>query len=220
MAPDPGDAAVPGWMTGLADAVGTLRAADLSRVPRPENGTGRPSAVLMAMTELADGPGMLLIERAANMRTHAGQVAFPGGASDPADPDPVATALREAEEEVGLDPAAVRVVAQLPALFIPPSGFLVTPVLAWWPQARPLHPLVPAEVAHVAVVSVAALSEPANRFLVWHPSGRIGPGFEVDGLFVWGFTAGLVDALLRLGGWSRPWDESRVRPLPPSRPAR
>jgi 8-oxo-dGTP pyrophosphatase MutT (NUDIX family) len=172
--------------------------------------------VLIAMTELADGPGVLLIERAANMRTHAGQVAFPGGASDATDPDPVATALREAEEEVGLDAAAVQIVAQMPALFIPPSGFLVTPVLAWWPQPRPLHPLVPAEVAHVAVVSVAALADPANRFLVQHPSRRIGPGFEVDGLFVWGFTAGLLDALLRLGGWSRPWDESRVRLLPAS----
>jgi 8-oxo-dGTP pyrophosphatase MutT (NUDIX family) len=210
-------AELPGWLRPLAEAVPGLRAEDLSRFPPPDDGSGRASAVLIAMTELSHGPGVLLIERAADMRTHAGQVAFPGGAVDEADPHRVATALREAEEEVGLDPAGVRVVAELPAIFIPPSGFVVTPVLAWWPQARLLQPIDPAEVARVAVVAIAALVDPANRFRVAHPSGWIAPGFEVDGLFVWGFTAALLDRLLSLGGWSRPWDESRIRSLPEGR---
>src|SRR5690348_12251421 len=99
----------------------------------PEDGSARESAVLIVFSDAADGPSVLLIERSADLRKHAGQVAFPGGALDATDETHVLAALREAEEEVGLDPESVQIVSQLPALFIPPSGFLVTPVLAWWP---------------------------------------------------------------------------------------
>jgi 8-oxo-dGTP pyrophosphatase MutT (NUDIX family) len=205
---------LPDWLQPLADAARAVRPQDLSRFLPPDDGSGRPSAVLMAFADTADGPGVLLIERAADMRTHAGQVAFPGGATDPDDPHAVATALREAEEEVGLDPSTVHIVAELPALYLPPSGFVVSPVLAWWTAPHEVAPVDAAEVARVAVVPVRALADPANRFRVSHPSGLVGPGFEVAGLFVWGFTAGLLDHLLRLGGWARPWDEARIRPLP------
>jgi 8-oxo-dGTP pyrophosphatase MutT (NUDIX family) len=205
---------LPDWIRPLAAAAREVGAAELSRFLPPADGSGRASAVLIALTHTGDGPSVLLIERAADMRTHAGQVAFPGGAVDAADPDHVAAALREAEEEVGLDPAAVRIVAELPPIFLPPSGFVVTPVLAWWTDAHPVAPVDPAEVAGVAVVPIAELSDPANRFRVVHPSGWLGPGFEAGGLFVWGFTAGLLDRLLALGGWERPWDETRHRPLP------
>ena len=205
---------LPDWLQPLADAARAVRPQELSRFLPPDDGSGRPSAVLMAFADTADGPGVLLIERAADMRTHAGQVAFPGGATDPEDPHAVATALREAEEEVGLDPSTVHIVAELPALYLPPSGFVVSPVLAWWTAPHEVSPVDAAEVARVAVVPVRALADPANRFRVSHPSGLVGPGFEVAGLFVWGFTAGLLDHLLRLGGWAQPWDESRIRPLP------
>lgn len=184
---------------------------EMSRFLPPEDGSGRPSAVLMALSE---GPAVLLIERAADMRKHAGQVAFPGGAIDPEDADEAAAALREANEEAGLDPASVQVVATLPAIFIPVTGFVVTPVLAWWRDPHPVSPVDPIEVARAVVVPIAELVDPANRFRVQHPSGWIGPGFEVAGLFVWGFTAGLLDRLLELGGWSRPWDTARSKPLP------
>jgi 8-oxo-dGTP pyrophosphatase MutT (NUDIX family) len=69
------------------------------------------------------------MQRAASLRRHAGQPAFPGGAADPDDADEVATALREAAEEVGLDPASTTTVALLPRLWIPVSGYVVTPVL-------------------------------------------------------------------------------------------
>ncbi len=122
----------PDWLTTLATRLSTAGPASL--IPVPEDGSGRPSAVLIALGDWTRGPrpGGPADRRAADMRTHAGQVAFPGGATDPDDESPVATAVREATEEVGLDPAGVDVLATLAPLFLPPSGFLVTPVLAWW----------------------------------------------------------------------------------------
>ena len=208
------DRDLPEWLQPLATAVETVDPKALSRFLPPEDGSGRESAVLIALRDSADGPAVLLIERAADLRAHPGQVAFPGGAVDPGDPDAAAAALREANEEVGLDPSTVRVVAQFPALFIPVTDYVVKPVLGWWQRPHPVTPVDPLEVARVAVVPVAELADPANRFRVNHPSGFVGPGFGVAGLFVWGFTAGLLDRLLRLGGWARPWDESRVESLP------
>ena len=207
---------LPGWLQQLVTAVRSVGPGELSRFLPPTDGTGRPSAVLIAFTETDAGPSVLLIQRAADMRTHAGQVAFPGGAVDPNDPDHVGAALREAQEEVGLEPESVRIVAVLPEIFLPPSGFVVTPVMAWWPEPHPVAPRDPAEVARVVVVPISELTDPANRFRVEHPSGWTGPGFEVDGLFIWGFTGGLIEQLLLISGWERPWDQTKRRPLPRS----
>ncbi len=136
------------------------------------------------------------------MRSHAGQPAFPGGANDPGE-DAVAAALREGQEETGLQPDSVLPVGLFPELYLPPSGFLVRPVLAYWREPGEVSPVDPAETAVVARVPVADLVDPANRGTVRHPSGFVGPAFQVADLLVWGFTAGLVDALLdprRLGG--------------------
>jgi 8-oxo-dGTP pyrophosphatase MutT (NUDIX family) len=206
--------AYPDWLAPLVDAARQARPEDISMFLPPDDGSGRASAVLIAFAQTDDGPGVLLIQRAADMRRHPGQVAFPGGAVDPDDADDVAAALREAEEEVGLDPASVETLAQLPAIFIPPSGFVVTPVLAWWHTPHPVGPVDAAEVARSALVPVAALTDPANRFRVMHPTGWLGPGFDVDGLFIWGFTAMLLDRLLTMAGWNRPWNEELRRPIP------
>lgn len=207
---------LPEWLHKLAGAAEHIVGEDLSRFLPPDDGSGRQSAVLMAFADSPAGPSVLLIERAADMRKHAGQAAFPGGSLDPTDASLDAAALREAQEEVGLDPASVRIVADLPAIYIPVSGFVVTPVLAWWEHPHEVRPVDAAEVARVALVPIAELVEPSHRFRVTHPSGWLGPGFEVDGLFVWGFTAGLLDRLLEFGGWGRPWDESVTRPMPDS----
>jgi 8-oxo-dGTP pyrophosphatase MutT (NUDIX family) len=211
---------LPGWWEPLLSRVRDVRTEDFSALAPPAQG-GRPSAVLVLLGEHGPGrPDLLVLQRAATMRNHAGQPAFPGGASDPGDRDPAATALREANEEVGLDPASATVLAMLPKLWIPVSQFVVTPVLAWWHSPHPVGPQDAGEVAHVARLSVAELVDPANRLRVRHPrSGYVGPAFQVRGMVVWGFTAGVIAKLLDLGGWSRPWEPGRIMDLPVTAPA-
>ncbi|MBM7491367.1 8-oxo-dGTP pyrophosphatase MutT (NUDIX family) [Micromonospora luteifusca] len=206
----------PEWTEPLLTRLGTARAEDFTRLTTPSEG-GRESAVLVLLGEQPGaGPDVLVLQRAATLRNHAGQPAFPGGAADPEDADVRATALREANEEVGLDPTSVTVLAELPKLWIPVSDFVVTPVLAWWHDPHPVHPREPAEVAHVARLPVSELVDPANRLRVRHPSGWIGPAFSARGMLVWGFTAGVLATLLEMGGWAGPWRDDRVVELPPS----
>ncbi|MCX5068075.1 CoA pyrophosphatase [Micromonospora lupini] len=206
----------PEWIEPLLARLGTARAEDFTRLTTPAEG-GRESAVLVLLGEQPDvGPDVLVLQRAATLRNHAGQPAFPGGAADPEDADVRATALREANEEVGLDPTSVTVLAELPKLWIPVSDFVVTPVLAWWHDPHPVHPREPAEVAHVARLPVRELVDPANRLRVRHPSGWVGPAFSARGMLVWGFTAGVLATLLEMGGWARPWSPGRLVELPPT----
>ena len=204
---------LPTWLRPLAAAAVGVRAEELSRFQPPPEG-GRRSAVLILLGADARGPNVLLTERAPTLRAHAGQPSFPGGRLDPDDDGPIGAALREAEEETGLDPAGVDVFAVLPDLFLTPSRSVVTPVLGWWRQASAVRVVDAAEVASVHVVPVAELVDPANRLRVGHPSGYIGPAFTVSGLLVWGFTAVLLSQVLRLGGFEIPWDVDRVEDLP------
>jgi len=206
---------LPEWLRPLRAAAATITADMLSRfvpAPPPE---ARSSAVLMLFGEGHHGPDLLLIQRASGLRSHPGQLAFPGGASDPGDDGPGETALREAREEVGLEPDAVHLFGTLPALWVPPSNFAVTTVVAWWQAPSAVSVVDPVEVASVLRVPIEELLDPARRFTVRHPSGWRGPAFEVgDGLLLWGFTAGVVSRLFAHAGWERPWDESLERPLP------
>lgn len=207
----------PEWIARLASAA---RAGQVGTLERTLGGTGdgRSSAVLMCFAPRADGPSprveVLLMQRAATLRNHAGQVSFPGGTTDPGDADARDTALREAAEEVGLDPSSVTIIGELPVLSLTVTGYRVTPVLAWWHRPHPVTAVDAAEVARVAMVPVTDLVDPTHRFEVHHPSGRSSPGFEAAGLFIWGFTALLLDAVLDIAGWSVAWDHTVIRPVP------
>lgn len=200
---------LPGWLDPLLSRLEHVRGGDLSRFVPPQDVESRAGAVLILFGDGPDGPDVLLIERAADMRSHAGQPAFPGGAVDPEDDGPIAAALREAQEETGLDPAGVDVLRALPDVWLPPSGFAVTPVLAYWRRPVPVRAVDPREVARAERVRIAELVDPANRVVVVHPSGYRGPGFEVAGMLVWGFTAMLLDRLLDLAGWGLAWTRDR-----------
>ncbi|MTD55951.1 NUDIX hydrolase [Amycolatopsis pithecellobii] len=209
---DPGS--VPAWLSPLVKASDGLDWRVFSRLTPPDGDSARSAAVLVLFGEGARGPDVLLLRRADTLGSHAGQVAFPGGGADDGDDGVIGTALREAEEETGVDPAGVRPIAILPELFVPVSRFAVTPVLAHWQTPSPVRAVDPAETAAVARVAISDLADPGNRFQVHRPGTSYrGPAFEVDGLFVWGFTAGLLSVLLSLGGWERDWDHDDVRDL-------
>jgi len=209
-----GDDQLPPWMRPLvANVHEALMPGQLRNLVGLAPADARRGAVLLLFGAGPAGPDLLLTQRSATMRSHAGQPAFPGGASDPGE-DAIAAALREGQEETGLEPASVLPVALFPDLYLPPSGFLVRPVLGYWREPGHVRAVDPAETASVARVPVAELVDPANRGLVRHPSGFVGPAFEVADLVVWGFTAGLVDTLLELGGWTVPWDRNRIFELP------
>jgi 8-oxo-dGTP pyrophosphatase MutT (NUDIX family) len=182
-----------------------------ARVPR---GTRR-AAVLILLSAGVDGYDLVLIEKRPDLRSHAGQVAFPGGRIESTDVDPVAAALREANEEVGVDPSTVTVLGVLPAAHIVRSGFDVTSVVGWWGEPGPLVPVDLGEIAAVHQVSVASLLDPANRGTWVHPSGFSGPVFLLGDLYIWGFTAYLLDGMFELLGWTLPWDDTRTSEIPP-----
>ncbi len=211
------DADLPAWIRPVVDrADGGDLPAWVLHATEPAPDEARRSAVLMLLADDGSGPDLLLTGRAATLRAHAGQPAFPGGALEPGE-DAVAAALREGQEETGLDPGSVTPAALLPPIFLRPSGYLVRPVLAVWRRPGPVRVVDPGETAVVARVRVTELADPANRGTVVLTEGLRTPAFTVAGMVVWGFTAGLVDLLLQWGGWSVPWDRRRI--LTPGRPA-
>jgi 8-oxo-dGTP pyrophosphatase MutT (NUDIX family) len=209
--------AIPDWLVRIRDAALTITGSDLTSFLPPEDAGARPGAVLMLFGEGDRGPDLLLTERAHDMRSHPGQVSFPGGKVDDTDESPTAAALREAEEEEGLDPAGVEVLATLPELWLPPSNFAVTPVVAWWREESPVGVVDPREVHAGFREPLDELLDPAHRITVTLPVGYSSPGFLIGDdkdLILWGFTAGLINKLFDYVGLTREWDTSVTRELP------
>lgn len=163
--------------------------ADLLPPDRPP----RPAAVLVPLVLHPPGPSLLLTRRAAHLPQHPGQVGFPGGRIEPDDAGVVAAALREAEEEIGLGRAEVRVLGCLDPL-LTVSGFRVTPVVATL-DPQPALRADPAEVAEIFEVPLDFLLEASNARSVeadYRGRPRRWTEFEYRGRRIWGATAAII----------------------------
>jgi 8-oxo-dGTP pyrophosphatase MutT (NUDIX family) len=206
----------PEWLRPVEEGARSITVADLTRFLPPEDSDPRRGAVLMLFGEGDHGPDLLLTERAHHMRSHPGQVSFPGGRLE-AGETPREAALREAAEETGLDPAGVEVFAELPELWLPPSNYAVTPLLAWWERESPVWSAQPDEVHEVHRVPISDLVGPDHRISVRHPSGWVGPGYLIGAdkdLILWGFTAGIIARLFDFVGWADQVADAPVHDVP------
>lgn len=205
----------PLWMGKLLESIDAgrfssgLRTGELHRSTRVDQ--NRRAAVLMLFSgaetslELPNDAAVLLTHRSPRMRSHSGQIAFPGGRVDATDRNTVDCALREAWEETGLDRQTLTPVAELEEVHIRASGYPVHPILGHWHSPSPVAVVSPAEADEVFPVPVFELIDPANRMMVQWGTWR-GPAFKVNGYVVWGFTGGLLSAVLHHAGWEEPWD--------------
>ena len=182
----------PGFLEPRSDLKGdhALNPASWGSLP---SGQPRNAAVLVPIVAHEDGPSVLLTERASGLRNHSGQIAFPGGRMDPEDPSPIDTALREAEEEIGLPRRFVRPLGYLDA-YLSSSNYFVLPVVA---LVRPGAPIVPnpEEVADVFEVPLAFLMDEANHELHARPwKGAIRQYYAMPFAqrYIWGVTAGIL----------------------------
>lgn len=176
----------------LRAALAAHRPAHLSQ------GLGRAAAVLLPVVG-APEPSLIFTLRSDDLPSHGGQVSFPGGAIDPNDPSAAHAALREAQEEIGLDPGAVELIGELDTFPTYVSGFVVTPFVGWLAEQPELRPN-PAEVAAVLTVPLAELSEANRRDPGFVHFGRTFPteAWVWNGHVIWGVTARIVRGFLKL----------------------
>ncbi len=163
---------------------------------------GTAAAVLLAVYGWPREPGLLFTERRADLRRHAGEISFPGGRRDPDDVDLAATALREAEEEIALSPAAVELQGALPPTSTFATGYMVHPFVGLIPEPGSLDLQAnPSEVETVLAFTLDRLHEGYGmRRLVRRGVPIHTPTYEVEGQLIWGATARIVgDLIERLG---------------------
>lgn len=184
---------------------------------------GRQAAVLVLLSDAADRGGdaaddeaveVVYIRRCDHLDHHPGQIAFPGGRLDRGE-SVIDAALREAAEEVALEPETAELLGRLPALFVPPSGFWLQPVVARW---RTPHPLVPAEdeVTEILRVPHGVLTDAANWRVVRLPNRGAGWAWTLaQGRLLWGATAAVTVTLLDVvePGWRDGLDAESLGPV-------
>ncbi len=194
------------------------------RLPRADASAARPAAVLVLFGVLDSVPAraggavardldVLLLRRAATLGSHAGQIAFPGGRLEASDDGLIAAAIREAREETGVDPDGIEPLGTLPAMPVPVSNHLVTPVPAWWTRPSEVAAVDHDESVEVFRVPVADMLHSANRANTEHIFGARtyrSPAFTVGGRLVWGFTALVLARMFDELGWAEPWDAERI----------
>jgi 8-oxo-dGTP pyrophosphatase MutT (NUDIX family) len=160
---------------------------------------GTEAAVLLALFGWPEEPGLIFTERRADLRRHAGEISFPGGRQDEADANLAATALREAEEEIALEPTAVTLVGALPPTSTFVTGYRVHPIVGRVPHPAELRLTPnPSEVETVLTYSLELLREGFEmRRLVRRGIPIHTPTYEVDGQLIWGATARILGDLLQ-----------------------
>ena len=161
----------------------------------------RPEARKSAVFELDGEIALVFIRRALTLRNHSGEIAFPGGRTDPTDLSPVMTALREAQEEIGLEPAHVQILGVSAPVFTVVSNYVITPVVAFLPHGLGQLQLQTSEVAEVILIPLRELANPAIAHTeLWQRGGVMRKVFFYDyGPYrIWGATGRMLDALLAL----------------------
>ena len=205
----------PNWLNKIVELPNKFESDDFQFPLRGGDESTRKGAVLILFSGKGQVPEVLITLRSSQMRSHAGQPSFPGGAIDLNDKDAITAALRESEEEVGLRSETVEVIGVLPELWLPPSNFHVSPVVAWWRDPHEIAPQSVEEVVRAENISLIDIADPANRAKVRHKSGYIGPAFNVAEMLIWGFTAGIIDRILFHSGYEREWDHEKIIELRP-----
>jgi 8-oxo-dGTP pyrophosphatase MutT (NUDIX family) len=181
----------PDWLLPLLSALRRAEPRQLSlNDPPAQDIAGRQAAVLILLAGARpDAAEVVLVERARELRDHPGEISFPGGGWEPSDASPVDTALREAEEETGVDAGEIVPLLLLPRLFIRASGFDVTAVVGYWRNPGPLTPTDPAETRRVFSVRLRELARP-DRWHDYTVPGWHGPSTRLDqDALLWGYTA-------------------------------
>ena len=161
----------------------------------------RKSAVLLALFERENVPYIAFIRRASTLRSHSGEIAFPGGGVDATDTSFVMTALRETYEEIGLEPGRVEVLGVLPPVFTIVSNYLITPVVAYLPQGLGTLQLQPSEVTELILAPLHTLADPAIMHTEeWTRGGMTRTVYFYDhGPYrIWGATGRILSMLLAL----------------------
>jgi 8-oxo-dGTP pyrophosphatase MutT (NUDIX family) len=182
----------------LLPVKGGLLQGDSVDGPHPD---ARRAAVLVPLFEAHGETYLAFIRRASTLRAHSGEIAFPGGRVEPGESFPVVTALRETQEEIGLDPASIEVLGLLPPVFTVVSNYLITPVVAYLPSGLGTLKLQSSEVTEVILAPLRRLSDPAiARTEQWSRSGRVRTVYfyTYDTYQIWGATGRMLAALLEL----------------------
>ncbi len=163
--------------------------------------TARKASVLIGLFDQHNEIYLAFIRRASTLRAHRGEIAFPGGAVDPTDVSLIQTAMREAQEEIGLDPSRVEVLGIMQPVFTVVSNFLITPVVAYLPEGPGALQLQTSEVAEILLLPLQGLADPA----IFHTEEWVRDGmrrtvyfYDYGSYRIWGATARILNALLQL----------------------